>query len=133
MPITNQPIIPNRSLGLGKRLLGFFPPYLAPGLLAGLFAAAIATEVLKGDRVKPALIGGGVVAVYWLYAGKGEEEAWGNFGRLLPIPVLHLPNAPNQDTLIEESPAPKPRKRAVLKVPKHSNRSSEAKYAPRRR
>lgn len=133
MPITNQPIIPNRSLGMGKKLLGFFPSYLAPGLLGGLVVAALATEVLKGDRIKPALAGGGVVAVYWLYAGKGEEEAFSNFGKLLPIPVLHMTIEPNKDTLVDAPTPQKTRKRAVLKVPKTSKRLSEAKYAPPRR
>jgi hypothetical protein len=110
MPITNQPITPNRSLGMGKKLLGFFPSYLAPGLLGGLVVCAVATEIIKGDKIKPALAGGGVVAIYWLYAGKGEEEAWSNFGRLVPIPVLHMPDIANQDTLIETPPSPKPKK-----------------------
>ena len=132
MPITNQPIVPNRSLGMGKKLLGFFPSYLAPGLLGGLCVMALATEVLKGDRIKPALAGGGVVAIYWLYAGKGEEEAWSNFGRLLPLPVLHPPNELNKDTLIDDTPPPKPRKRAVLKGSKKT-RLTEAKYAPSKR
>ena len=45
MPIFNQPIMPNRALGRQKKLLGFFPSYLAPGLLAGVAVMAIVSEV----------------------------------------------------------------------------------------
>lgn len=98
MPITNQPIVPNRVLGRQKKLLGFFPSYLTPALLAGFATMAIVTEVTK-DKVKAVISGSSVIAAYWLYAGKGEESAWSNFGRFLPIPVLHIPNEPNKDTL----------------------------------
>jgi hypothetical protein len=131
MPITNQPITPNRSLGMGKKLLGFFPPYLVPGLLGGLVVTAIATEVIKDDKIKPALAGGAVVAVYWLYAGKGEEEAWSNFGRLLPIPVLHMPDDLNKDTLIETPQAVT--KKKSQKRPAAKPQNKEVANATRRR
>lgn len=98
MPIHNQPIIPNRALGKQKKLLGFFPSYLTPGLLAG-FAVMVVTNEVTNDKVKSTLFGSSVIAIYWLYAGKGEESAWSNFGRFVPIPVLHLPDKPNSDTL----------------------------------
>ncbi|MBW4550975.1 MAG: hypothetical protein KME35_07690 [Aphanocapsa sp. GSE-SYN-MK-11-07L] len=99
MPIQNQPIVPNRALGRQKKLLWFFPSYLTPGLLAGVTVMAVMTEITK-DKIKAGLAGGSVIAAYWLYAGKGEESAWANFGRFLPIPVLHLPHKPNRDTLL---------------------------------
>ena len=83
MPIHNQPIVPNRALGRQKKLLGFFPSYLTPGLLAG-FAVMIVTNEITDDKVKTALSGGTVVAIYWLYAGKSEESAWSNFVGPLP-------------------------------------------------
>lgn len=98
MPILNQPIVPNRALGKQKKLLGFFPSYLTPGLLAGFAVMAITSEVTN-DKVKSLLSGSSVIAAYWLYAGKGEESAWSNFGRFVPIPIFHVPNQPNQDTL----------------------------------
>lgn len=98
MPIFNQPIVPNRALGRQKKLLGFFPSYLTPGLLAGFAAMTITSEVTD-DKVKTVLSGGTVIAIYWLYAGKGEESAWSNFGRFIPTPILHMPNKPNVDTL----------------------------------
>ncbi|MBW4637625.1 MAG: hypothetical protein KME05_05205 [Gloeocapsa sp. UFS-A4-WI-NPMV-4B04] len=98
MPIRNEPIIPNRALGRQKKLLGFFPSYLTPGLLGGLVAMAIVSEATD-DKVKTVLSGGTVIAIYWLYAGKGEESAWSNFGTFIPIPIFHLPNKPNKDTL----------------------------------
>lgn len=98
MPIFNQPIVPNRALGRQKKLLGFFPSYLTPGLLAGFVAMVIASEVTD-DKVKTVLSGSSVIAGYWLYAGKGEEEAWSNFGQFIPIPIFHMPNKLNKDTL----------------------------------
>lgn len=98
MPILNNPIVPNRALGRQKKLLGFFPSYLTPGLLAGFVAMAVGSEVTK-DKVKAVLFGSSVVAAYWLYAGKGEESAWSNFGCFLPIPIFHIPNEPNKDIL----------------------------------
>lgn len=98
MPIHNQPIVPNRALGKQKKLLGFFPSYLTPGLLAG-FAVMVVTNEVTDDKVKSALFGSSVIAIYWLYAGKGEESAWSNFGRFVSIPILHLPDKPNKDTL----------------------------------
>lgn len=98
MPIHNQPIVPNRALGKGKKLLGFFPSYLTPGLLAG-FAVMVVMSEVTDDKVKTVLSGGTVIATYWLYAGKGEESAWTNFGRFVPIPIFHLPHKPNSDTL----------------------------------
>ena len=98
MPIRNEPIIPNRALGRQKKLLGFFPSYLTPGLLAGVAVMAITSEVTN-DKVKTVLSGGTVIAIYWLYAGKGEESAWSNFGPFIPIPIFHLPDKPNSDTL----------------------------------
>lgn len=98
MPILNQPIVPNRALGRQKKLLGFFPSYLTPGLLAGFVMMAITSEITS-DKVKAVLSGSAVIASYWLYAGKGEESAWSNFGRFLPTPILHIPNKPNLDTL----------------------------------
>jgi hypothetical protein len=98
MPIHNQPIVPNRALGKQKKLLGFFPSYLTPGLLAG-FAVMVVTSEVTDDKVKTALSGGAVIAIYWLYAGKGEESAWSNFGRFVSVPILHMPDSPNSDTL----------------------------------
>lgn len=98
MPIRNEPIIPNRALGRQKKLLGFFPSYLTPGLLGGLVAMAITSEVTD-DKVKTVLSGGTVIAIYWLYAGKGEESAWSNFGQFVSIPIFHMPDKPNKDTL----------------------------------
>lgn len=98
MPIHNQPIVPNRALGRQKKLLGFFPSYLTPGLLAG-FAVMVVINEATNDKVKTFLSGGAVIAIYWLYAGKGEESAWSNFGRFVPIPILHMPDKPNKDTL----------------------------------
>jgi len=103
MPVFNQPIVPNRALGRQKKLLGFFPSHLTPGLLAGFVVVAVASEVTK-DKVKAVLCGSAVVAAYWLYAGKGEESAWSNFGLLLPTPVLHMPNKLNIDTLPSNVP-----------------------------
>lgn len=98
MPILNQPIVPNRALGRQKKLLGFFPSYLTPGLLAG-FAAMVITSEVTDDKVKTVLSGSSVIAVYWLYAGKGEESAWSNFGQFMPIPIFHMPDKLNKDTL----------------------------------
>lgn len=98
MPILNKPIIPNRALGRQKKLLGFFPFYLAPGLLAGFVTMAIASEITK-DKVKAIIFGSSVIAAYWLYAGRGEESSWSNFGRFLPIPIFHISTQPNKDTL----------------------------------
>ena len=94
MQILNEPIIPNRALGRQKKLLSFFPSYLTPGLLGGLVAMAITSEVTD-DKVKTVLSGGTVIAIYWLYAGKGEESAWSNFGPFIPIPIFHLPDKLN--------------------------------------
>lgn len=105
MPIRNEPIIPNRALGRRKKLLGFFPSYLTPGLFAAVFVAAITTEMTK-NKVTAVLTGGTVIAAYWLYAGKGEEEAWNNFGRLLPVPIFHMPDQTNHDTLHETVDVP---------------------------
>lgn len=98
MPIHNQPIVPNRALGRQKKLLGFFPSYLIPGLVAG-FAVMVVVSEVTDDKVKSALSGGTVIAIYWLYAGKGEESAWSNFGRFVAIPIFHLPDKSNKDTL----------------------------------
>uniref|UniRef100_B8HZ27 Uncharacterized protein n=1 Tax=Cyanothece sp. (strain PCC 7425 / ATCC 29141) TaxID=395961 RepID=B8HZ27_CYAP4 len=98
MPIHNQPILPNRALGRQKKMLGFFPTYLLPGLLAGLTVMAVASELSK-DKLRSAFLGSSVIAAYWLYAGRGEESAWTNFGRFLSVPVFHLPPDPNQETL----------------------------------
>ena len=98
MPIVNQPIVPNRALGKQKKLLNFFPSYLTPGLLAG-FAVMVVTSEVTDDKVKTALSGGTVIAIYWLYAGKGEESAWSNFGRFVSVPILHMPDSPNSATL----------------------------------
>lgn len=105
MPIRNEPIIPNRALGRQKKLLGFFPSYLTPGLFAGVFVMAIASEV-SSNKVTTFLSGGTVIAVYWLYAGKGEESAWNNFGRLLPVPIFHMPSELNRDTLPQKVDVP---------------------------
>lgn len=98
MAIRNQPIVPNRALGKQKKLLGFFPSYLIPGLLAGIAVMVVINEVTD-DKIKTFLAGGAAIAIYWLYAGKSEESAWSNFGRFVPIPILHLPDKPNKDTL----------------------------------
>lgn len=98
MPILNQPIVPNRALGRQKKLLVFFPSYLTPGLLAG-FAAMVITSEVTDDKVKTVLSGSSLIAVYWLYAGKGEESAWSNFGQFMPIPIFHMPDKLNKDTL----------------------------------
>ncbi len=98
MPIHNQPIVPNRALGKQKKLLGFFPSYLTPGLLAG-FTVMVFTSEVTDDKVKAALSGGAVIAIYWLYAGQGEESAWSNFGRFVSVPILHMSDKPNKDTL----------------------------------
>lgn len=47
-----------------------------------------------------------MIAVYWLYAGKGEESAWKNFGRLLPVPIFHMPSELNRDTLPQKVDVP---------------------------
>lgn len=109
MPIFNQPIVPNRALGKQKKLLGFLPSYLTPGLLAG-FAVMVVTSEVTDDKVKTALSGGTVIAIYWLYAGKGEESAWSNFGRFISVPVLHLPDSPNKDTLPSKANNVSPRR-----------------------
>ena len=98
MPIVNQPIVPNRALGKQKKFLNFLPSYLTPGLLAG-FAVMVVTSEVTDDKVKTALSGATVIAIYWLYAGKGEESAWSNFGRFVSVPILHMPDSPNSDTL----------------------------------
>ncbi|MGB8702821.1 MAG: hypothetical protein WCD18_25680, partial [Thermosynechococcaceae cyanobacterium] len=77
MPITNQPIPTNRSMGEGASLFGVFNYTMMPGLALG-FLIWTGLQFVFEDHRKSAPVGAAVVFGYWLYVGNSKEKAWRN-------------------------------------------------------
>jgi hypothetical protein len=99
MPITNQPISTQRTLGEGATMFGLFTQTMVPGLALGMMAWISGLAVFDGQHQKAAPIGFAVVGGYWLYVGNDREKAWRNLSRHVPAPVPYIGSSTNVSIL----------------------------------
>jgi hypothetical protein len=99
MPITNQPISTQRTLGEGATMFGIFTQTMLPGLTLGMMAWAIGLGLFDGQHQKAAPIGFAVVGGYWIYVGNDREKAWRNLSRHVPLPMPYIGSSTNVSIL----------------------------------
>jgi hypothetical protein len=99
MPLTNQPISTQRTLGEGATMFGLFTQTMVPGLALGMLAWISGLAVFDGQHQKAAPIGFAVVGGYWIYVGNDREKAWRNLSRHVPAPVPYIGSSTNVSIL----------------------------------
>jgi hypothetical protein len=101
MPITNQPISTQRTLGEGSAMFGIFTQTMIPGLVLGLIAWASGLWLFEGKHEKAAPAGFAIVIGYWIYVGNDREKAWRNLTRHVNIPSGYIGSSTNR-SIIEQ-------------------------------
>jgi hypothetical protein len=99
MPITNQPISTQRTLGEGATMFGLFTQTMVPGLALGMMAWISGLALFDGQHRKAAPSGFAVVGGYWLYVGNDRKKAWRNLSGHVPAPVPYIGSSTNQSIL----------------------------------
>jgi hypothetical protein len=100
MPVYNQPIESNRSLGKMKLVAGIFSPTMVPGLILAVIIGSVSMQVthtLWKRKELGILPGVSILAAYYFGIGANEEKAWKNITRWIPQKKLYLSSGKNVD------------------------------------
>lgn len=99
MPLTNQPISTQRTLGESAAMFGLFTQTMVPGLALGLLAWLSGLFLFDGQHQKAAPTGFAVVIGYWLYVGNDRQKAWRNLTRHVAPPSAYVGSSCNRSIL----------------------------------
>jgi hypothetical protein len=93
MPVYNQPIESNRSLGQMKLVAGIFSPTMVPGVILAVIVGSVSMQITHTvwHRKEIGILPGiSILAAYYFGVGSDAEKAWKNITRWIPQQKIYL-------------------------------------------
>jgi hypothetical protein len=98
MPITNQSIQCQKTLGDPALILGAFSKTMLPGFVLA-FIPFFCIHTVTGDHTKALPVGGSVLFAYWFYVGNDREKAWKSLSRHVEKKIPYVGSSENKSVL----------------------------------